>query len=101
MNMTNVVQALLVLCEEAFAGPSDPRGTWFTSNEQDSGFLGTVKYISAAEASRYVGAGGSTIAGHTNHLRFALNLANRACRGENAHAGADWKESWHMSQFLS
>ena len=89
-------RALLVLCDEAYVAKEE-QWTWFTDNEPESGFIGSLKNVSATDASKDVtGSGHATIAGHTNHLRFALNLANRAYRGENVYENADWEGSWNV-----
>lgn len=89
-------KALLVLCDEAYV-TSKEQWTWFSDNEPGSGVLGTLEKVSAEEASRDIsGAGHATIAGHTNHLRFALNLANRAYGGEDVYTDADWESSWEV-----
>lgn len=86
---------LLGLLEEAHVGPENPRMTWFADNEEGSGLVGTLSRLTAAEASKPLPPHGSvTAATHAGHVRFALNLANRALRGENAHATANWKDSW-------
>lgn len=93
---------LTALIREAYDGPDDPRMTWFADNENGSGLLGTLERLSAAEASASppgaassAGPGGASVAAHAGHVAFALNLANRALRGESVHAGADWKSSWN------
>ena len=75
-----LTKAALILYEEAYFEAPDPaKGTWFTDNEPKNGFLGTIESLSAAEASRAPTPGDPlTIASHAEHLRFALNLANRA-----------------------
>ncbi len=90
---------LLTLMDEGYEGPVDPRMTWFADNEKASGLLGTLEALSAAEASSPFRAGErATAAMHAGHIRFALNLANRALRGENAHEGAVWAESWRYDR---
>jgi hypothetical protein len=90
-----LTKAALALYDEAYAGPPDPKGTWFTDNEPDCGFLGTIGKLSAARASRPASAGESpTIASHAAHLRYALSLVNRAAKGENPYLSADWAGSW-------
>lgn len=86
-----------LLLDEAFAGPSDG-GSWFTDEDPDSGILGTLKHLSAAEASVTLTAGdAATAASHASHLRYALSLANRAMKGENPYRDADWKGSWAVT----
>jgi hypothetical protein len=92
--MKQFVKALVELLEEVHVGPPDPRSTWMTTNEADAGFLGTLSAIPPQTASRAPAPGMNTIAAHTEHLRFSLSLANRAFRGENPYANADWAGSW-------
>jgi hypothetical protein len=89
-----VIRSVVDLLAEAYAGPPDPSSTWFIDNEPDSGVLGLLAGVSAAEASTSVhasAAAGSTIASHAEHLRWSLANMNAAIRGEPL---GDWKESW-------
>jgi hypothetical protein len=89
-----LTKAALALFDEAYFGPTG-KGTWFIDNEPKSGFLGSLEACGAAEASRRLNAGDPlTLASHVGHLRYALSLANRALRGENPYADADWAASW-------
>jgi hypothetical protein len=98
INTEQLATTLANLLEEVHVGPPDPGLTWMTSNEPNSGFLGTLSGISAEMASRAPAPGMNTIAAHAAHLHFSLTLANRAFRGENAYANADWKGSWRTQQ---
>lgn len=90
-----LAKAALALLDEAYLESPDSRSTWFTDNEKANGFLGTVASLSAAEASRPLTSGDPlTVASHVGHLRFALDLANRAAKGEDAYSGAKWERSW-------
>lgn len=85
----------LQLFDEAYRGPDNPKGTWFVDNEPGCGFLGTLRGLTAEQASAPLPPGGGpTVASHAGHLRYALSLANRAAKGEDAYAGADWSGSW-------
>ncbi len=44
--------ALRTLIIEAYVGPEDPRMTWFTDNEEGSGFIGTLARLDVATALR-------------------------------------------------
>jgi len=95
--VSTLTKALSDLLTEAYDGPPDPRSTWFIDNEPDSGILGTLKNVSAAEVSRSVdgsGKPGSTIAANVEHLRWSLANANGALRGQPYQA--NWKESWAL-----
>ena len=85
-------QAFLELFTEAYAGPADHSSTWFTNNEPDAALFGTLRHLSAEEASTPPAPGVSTVAAHTEHLRWSLALANAYVRGEMPQA--DWEESW-------
>jgi hypothetical protein len=89
-----VLNSVVVLLTEAYAGPPDPSSTWFIDNEPDSGIFGILANVTASEASTSVdgsGESGTTIASHVEHLRWSLAMMNAAIRGEPL---GDWKESW-------
>ncbi len=87
-----VLRSLLMVLDEAYDGPADPRGTWFTNNALDSGVLGTLRGLSAADASRAPFPGARSIAAHANHVRFSLGISTRWLRGETP--DDDWSRSW-------
>ena len=90
-----VTQSIAQLYTEAYEGAQDPSSTWFTDNLPDAGVLGTLESLSAAQASQSIGdpdLQGSTIAAHTEHLRWSLALANALARGEQSES--PWEESW-------
>lgn len=87
------------LITEAYDGPTDPKATWFADNEPDCGVLGTLEKLNADAASQPLGpTDAGSAAAHAGHLLFALNLANRALRGEDAFATAVWSDSWKHVQ---
>jgi hypothetical protein len=87
-----VLRSLLMVLDEAYEGPVDPRGTWFVNNALYSGVLGSLGDLSAADASRAPIPGARSIAAHAHHLRFSLDVSTRFLRGEAP--AADWNESW-------
>lgn len=92
-----VLQSILVLLAEAYAGPPDPSGTWFVDNEPNCGVLGVLAGVSAVEASTSVdgsGSRGSTIAANAEHLRWSLANMNATLRGRPWNP--DWDESWDL-----
>ncbi|TLN06982.1 hypothetical protein FDZ74_12865 [bacterium] len=94
--LSTITQALYDLLTEAYDGPPDPSGTWFVDNEADSGIMGAIRNVTAAEASRSVdgsGNSGSTIASNVEHLRWSLANANGSMRGEPYRS--NWSESWN------
>jgi hypothetical protein len=89
-----VLNSVVVLLTEAYAGPPDPSSTWFIDNEPDSGVFGHLANVTFKEASVSVDGSnesGTTIASHAEHLRWSLAMMNAAIRGEPL---GDWKESW-------
>ncbi len=95
---STLIQSIITLLTEAYAGPPDPRSTWFIDNEPDSGILGIIAGVTAAEASRSVdGSGnpGTTIAAHVEHLRWSLANANGALTGQPYRG--NWSESWELT----
>jgi hypothetical protein len=90
-----LTEAALALYDEGYLGPPEPKGTWFTDNEPNCGLLGTIESLSAARASEPLSGGDPlTLASHVDHVRFALNLANRAAKGEHPYKDAKWARSW-------
>ncbi len=81
------------LFREAYTGPNHAY-TWFIGNEPGSGTLGTLGHVSAEDALRPQ-LSGSTIAAHTEHLRWSLVIANAFTRGETPQL--NWSESWSVT----
>ena len=86
--------ALLDLLTEAYDGPPDPRMTWFVNNQPDSGLLGTIRHLSAEQASAKPAGAKHSIAAHVEHLRFGLEVGLTFARGEDRKA--NWDESWRI-----
>jgi hypothetical protein len=84
-------KVLLELFTEAYDGPSKDY-TWFIDNKPKSGMLGTLEDITSEEASRTFIENGSSIAAHTEHVRWSLALSNAYMRGEQPKT--PWSESW-------
>jgi hypothetical protein len=94
---TSVINSIVELLTEAYAGPPDPSTTWFIDNEPDSGILGLLNGVSSEQASTSVDGSdenGTTIASHAEHLRWSLANMNAAIRGETFHG--NWNESWML-----
>ena len=94
---TTLINSIVELLTEAYAGPPNPKATWFIDNEPDSGILGILKSVSAAKASTSVdgsGKSGSTIASNVEHLRWSVANANAAMRGKPYNP--NWGESWEL-----
>jgi hypothetical protein len=87
----NFRKVLLELFSEAYDGPNHSY-TWFIDNAPKSGMLGTLEDITSEEASRTFVENGSSIAAHTEHVRWSLALSNAYMRGEQPKS--PWSESW-------
>jgi hypothetical protein len=95
MDTKEVIQSIITLFSEAYAGPSDSSSTWFIDNIPDSGILGLIAGVSASEASWSANQyqPGTTIAGHVEHLRWSLANANGALQGKPYQG--NWSGSWN------
>ena len=91
MELSSFKNTLLNLFAEAYSGPQHSY-TWFIDNQPGSGLLGTLERISAEKAS--APHQGSTIAAHSEHLRWSLALTNAFARGEQPKI--NWSESWSL-----
>lgn len=83
-------ESLLELLSEAYTGPNHAH-TWFIGNEAGSGLFGTLEKLSAKAASKEQPSG-TTVADHTEHLRWSLAHANAFARGETP--PGSWPASW-------
>ena len=89
--MERANDAIIDFLEEVYDGPKH-RYTWFIGNAPGSGLLGTLRGLSAEEASTPIVKEGTTIAAHVGHLLWTLQKVNSFMRGENPRW--DWSESW-------
>ncbi|NLG69700.1 MAG: DinB family protein [Firmicutes bacterium] len=80
--------------DEALPGPPGD-ATWFVDSGPQAGLLRLLDGISPEAASTPPRPGRANLAAHADHVRYGLELANRALRGEHdAFATADWRRSW-------
>ena len=91
--MNPFVSTVKNLLQEAYEGT--PTQSWFSDSGTGSGLFATLSVISAQNASRTLVSGRSSIAGHTNHLRWSLAMSNALMRGSQP--ARDWAESWVVS----
>ena len=91
--MNPFVNSVQQLLEEAYEGT--PSQSWLSDHGANSGLFATLSVITAQNASRTLISSGSSIAGHTNHLRWSLAMSNALMRGEQP--SRDWAESWTVS----
>ncbi|MBB6099858.1 putative damage-inducible protein DinB [Deinobacterium chartae] len=67
-----------------------------TDHDWYVGLLTTLTEVSAEQASRASRAGGSTIAAHANHVRFALRIMLGRLHGERG--PVEWGPEWERSR---
>lgn len=94
INAEMVFRSIHTLLSELVDGPAPGQGTWILDRDPSAGLAGTLDSLTAAQASRHIIPGESSIVGHANHLLFSLTLMNRWAAGENPFEGADWQGSW-------
>jgi hypothetical protein len=93
--MTNFsIQSFLDLFDELIIG-STKEPTWVIDGGSDGGLLGTVAKVNAREASEPVNQHDATIAGHTEHVRWALEYALTLLEGKKPAKG--WSASWSVT----
>ena len=89
-------RAVLTLLDEALQGPPGD-ATWFVDSGPQAGLLRFLDGISPEAASTPPRPGRANLAAHVDHVRYGLELANRALRGEHdVFATADWGRSWSI-----
>ena len=91
--MGRINDIIIEFLDEVYDGPSHPI-TWFINNDPESGLLGTVKKLTAEEASTPIIENGTTIAAHIEHLRWSLSKTNSLLCGESP--TMNWSESWRV-----
>jgi hypothetical protein len=91
-----VREVLRGLLRELLDGP--PGDFAFIVNPGDPGLARSLATLSAADASARPG-GRSSVAAHTQHLRYGFSLLNRWIRGDDqAFADATYAASWGPQQ---
>ncbi|MCE5255723.1 MAG: hypothetical protein LLF89_02625 [Spirochaetaceae bacterium] len=96
INEKMVLDGMNALLSELVDGPAPGQGTWILDRDPQAGIAGTLKQLSAAQASQHIVPEESSIAGHANHILFSITLLNRRAAGENPFAGADWQGAWKV-----
>lgn len=89
-----VMESVRTLLRELLYGPT-AGGVWIL-NPGDTGLVGSLAALSAAQASARPIPNRASPAALANHIHYHLDLLNRAIGGENAFATADWPGSWRV-----
>jgi len=83
---------LLQLLKETFEGPAPIGPSAFLN--KGTGLFQTVHEVSAAVASAQARPDGSTVAAHTEHIRFYVAVHYKLMLGSRENI--DWDESWRI-----
>lgn len=95
IGQADMIRITRELFAEAYEGPAEG-WSWFVNAAPDAGVLGTIEGLTAAQASRALAPGGRSIAAHTEHLRWSLDLTKRTIHGEPWNP--DWSKSWTVQE---
>jgi len=94
MNTAAMTASLGTLFRELVLGA--PLTASYVLNRGDGGLLRSLDAVSAASASA-PGPGGSSVAAHAEHLRYALSLLNDWAAGVRSFEDADWTGAWRKT----
>ncbi|MEO6149091.1 MAG: DinB family protein [Mucilaginibacter sp.] len=86
-----LLSSFLEIFDEVYIGPQNDN-VWVVDRDPGLGFIDVIRTVSAEDASKSFYTGGSTLAGHTEHLRWSLNFALTYLRGKQP--DTDWSKSW-------
>jgi hypothetical protein len=92
INVDDFKNSLLTLLAEGFGVSDAPDG--FFLDDGQAGLLGTIDKLSAATASARLRPQNATIAAHSNHILYLLDVFVLYERGERPAAG--WESSWEV-----
>jgi hypothetical protein len=93
--METVIQPTLELLEELYIG-TNGQPTFVIDRYPGEGLTAVIKNVTATEASTPSISGGSTIAAHTEHIRWSLDYALEFYSGKIPQR--DWKDSWGVHE---
>lgn len=95
MNTREITSSLATLFGELVNGT--PRDGGYMLNPGDEGLLRSLDKLTATDASATTPTG-SSIAAHTDHVRYGLSLMNRWIAGDaKVFDNADWSASWRKT----
>jgi hypothetical protein len=92
MTLQDFKNNLFTLLTETFESGNNPDGTVYL--DRGAGLFDTIGPLSAEQASREIF--GTSIAAHTHHSLFYLEVLERFMQGNTSKA--DWRESWQVKQ---
>jgi hypothetical protein len=89
------VHLFLDLFNELYEGVKSDE-SWVIDAKPGDGFIRVIQSLDAEQASTPLVKYGSTIAAHTEHLRWSLNFALEFLKGNTP--SCNWSESWRIHQ---
>ena len=92
IGQTQLAKEFFLILKETFEGPEPIGPSAFI--EKGTGLFQTLENISAETASAQTRANGSTIAAHTEHTRFYLDVHYKLLLG--VRDKIDWENSWQI-----
>ena len=93
--METVLKPFLDIFREVYIG-KEGEHTWVIDAQPGHGFTAAIHELSAAQASTPLVPGGTTIAAHTEHLRWSLYFALEFFEGRTP--SSKWEESWKVRE---
>ncbi|ACU63572.1 DinB family protein [Chitinophaga pinensis] len=93
--MESILKPFLDLLHELYIGTGGEH-SWVIDAKPGQGFTAAVKTINAQQASTPIVEGGSTIAAHTEHLRWSIYFALAFFKGKKPEG--NWEESWQIRE---
>jgi hypothetical protein len=93
--METVLKPFLEILREIYIGKIAEH-TWVIDPQPGEGFTAAIHQLSAAQASTPIVPGGTTIAAHTEHLRWSLYFALEFFEGRTP--SSKWEESWRIRE---
>lgn len=91
--METIIKPFLDILREIYIG-TEGQQSWVIDAKPGDGFTAAIHQLSAEQASTPIVPGGSTIAAHTEHLRWSLYFALEFFEGRTP--SSKWEESWKI-----
>lgn len=93
--METILKPFLELLREIYIG-SETEEVWIIDAKPGHGLTASAKELTAKQASTPQVEGGSTVAAHTEHLRWSLEFAMAFYEGRQP--SGNWADSWKIHE---
>jgi len=91
-----LVPTLIDMYRETFEGEVRPGWCWIVSGPARDSVLGSLDQLTVQQAYAVAGPERKSIAAHTAHLKYTLELTLKRLQGENP--PTDWPGSFHVDE---